>query len=76
VPRGASPKDAAQLDPEIVFTLFCFHCDIRIFFNPKGRRARHHVAVAGFCSPSLEGANNSGATRAGLVTFSLGVTLK
>jgi len=38
VPASASPKEGAQLGPEIVFTLFCFHCDFRMSETLSGRR--------------------------------------
>ena len=37
-------------------------------FNTNRQGPGHHAAVAGFCSPSFEGANKSGATGAELVT--------
>jgi hypothetical protein len=62
-----SSKKASQPAPEIVFTLFCFHDDF-LLVNANRQGHGHHAAVAGFCSPSFEGANKSGATGAELVT--------
>jgi hypothetical protein len=47
-----------------VFALSGFHCLPWILDTA---RVPHHEAVAGFCSPSFEGANKSGSASAALL---------
>jgi hypothetical protein len=58
-----------QPAPEIVFTLFGFHCDFGMSQTLKRLLARHHQAVAGFWSASFEGGKKSGVSSAGSLDF-------
>ena len=69
MPECASSKDLAQRAPEIVFKLFGFHSDFRIFPTLDGPAVFHHEAVVGFVSASFEGGRKCGGARGRLSEF-------
>jgi hypothetical protein len=65
VPGCASSKKVARSAPEIIFTLFRFHCGISYLLTITASVACDDVAVAGFWSASFEGGRKSGEERGG-----------